>query len=87
MPHYNYDHRIQIGEMIVNAGIAEDVRNIFLELFDQDYEIAAMYLVEEYWTGDGESTDKNSIENNNTSAFNYRTIPIFRTMPWDMRLM
>lgn len=75
MPHYNYDHRIQIGEMIVNAGIAEDVRNIFLELFDQDYEIAAMYLVEEYWTGDGESTDKNSIENNNTSAFNYRTIP------------
>ena len=73
--HYNYDHRIQVGEMIANAGIAEDLRNIFLELFEQNYEIQSMYLVEQYWTGDGESTDKNSIENNNSSAFNYRTIP------------
>ena len=35
--HYNYDHRIQVGELIANAGIAEDLRNIFLELFQQDY--------------------------------------------------
>ncbi len=72
--HYNFNHEVQVGEIIVNAGIAEDVRNIFRELFEQEYEIASMSLIENFWTGDGVSSDKNSIENNNTSAFNYRTI-------------
>ena len=72
--HYNFNHEVQAGEIIVNANIAEDVRNIFRELFEQEYEIASMSLIENFWTGDGASSDKNSIENNNTSAFNYRTI-------------
>lgn len=72
--HYNFNHEVQIGELIVNANIAEDVRNIFRELFEQQYEIQSMMLVDRFWTGDGASSDKNSIENNNTSAFNYRMI-------------
>ena len=72
--HYNYSHEVQAGEIIVNANIAEDVRNIFRELFEQEYEIETMSLIENFWTGDGGSSDKNSIENNNTSAFNYRMI-------------
>ncbi len=72
--HYNFNHEVQIGELIVNANIAEDVRNIFRELFEQQYEIQSMMLVDRFWTGDGVSSDKNSIENNNTSAFNYRMI-------------
>lgn len=72
--HYNFNHEVQVGELIVNVNIAEDVRNIFRELFEQEYEIQSMYLIERFWTGDGSSSDRNSIENNNTSAFNYRTI-------------
>ncbi len=72
--HYNFNHEVQVGELIVNANIAEDVRNIVRELFEQEYEIQSMYLIERFWTGDGSSSDRSSIENNNTSAFNYRTI-------------
>lgn len=70
--YYNYNHEVQVGELIVNVEIADDCRNIFLELFEQQYEIQSMYLIERYWTGDGASSDKESIQNNNTSAFNYR---------------
>ena len=73
--HYNYDHQIQVGELIVNAEIAEDCKHIFTELFMQEYEIASMYLLEKYWTGDGVTTDTVSIEENNSSAFNYRVVP------------
>ncbi len=31
--HYNYEHEIQVGEMVVNTKVAEDCRQIFLELF------------------------------------------------------
>ena len=33
-----------------------------------------MRLIDDYWTGDGDSSDSNSIDNNNTSAFCYREI-------------
>ena len=74
MLHYNFEGQIQVGEMIVNADIAMDVLNIFRRLFESRYEIQSMYLVDNYWTGDGNSTDTASIEVNNTSAFNYRPI-------------
>lgn len=74
MPHYNFDGQIQVGEMIVHADIAQDVLDIFRELFLQQYQIQSMYLVDNYWTGDGNTTDTASIEVNNTSAFNYRPI-------------
>lgn len=72
MLHYNYDHQIQVGEMIVNAQLAQEICNIFKELFQNEYEINSMYLVDNYWTGDGDGSDYASIDVNNTSAFNYR---------------
>ena len=72
MLHYNYDHQIQVGEMIVNAQLADEICSIFMELFQNGYEINSMYLVDNYWAGDGDSTDYASIDVNNTSAFNYR---------------
>lgn len=72
--HYNYEHQIQVGELIVNAEIAEDCRKIFRELFEQEYEIASMYLIDNYWTGNSGETDTASIEQNNTSAFHYRAM-------------
>lgn len=72
LAHYNFEHKVQIGELIVNAAISEDVLNIFRELFEIEYEIQSMHLVDDYWVGDGTSSDSNSIEHNNTSAFCYR---------------
>ncbi len=71
--HYNFDHRIQVGEMIVNKAIAKDVLHIFRELFDAEYEICSMYLIDRFWTGDPDSTDDMSCHYNNTSCFCYRT--------------
>lgn len=72
--HYNFDHEIQVGEIIVNAAISEDVLNIFKELFLIEYEIQSMHLIDDYWTGDGRTSDSASIEENNTSAFCFRKI-------------
>lgn len=74
MLHYNYDGQIQVGEMIVNKEVAADVRAIFQELFENQYPIQSMFLVDNYWEEwmDGTSADSASIDQNNTSAFNYR---------------
>lgn len=70
--HYNFDGQIQVGELIVNKSIAEDVRSIFLELFAAKYQIQSMYLIDRYWTGDPEDSDTASVDENNSSAFCYR---------------
>ena len=75
MLHYNYDGEIQIGEMIVNSQIESDCLEIFQALFEAEYQICRMVLIDDYWTGDGEETDGVSIKNNNTSCFNYRNVP------------
>ena len=79
--HYNFDHEIQVGELVVNQAIARDCLSIFQELFHQQYEIASMYLVDRYYYDDehknnqnSEAADYNSVNNNNTSAFHYRVI-------------
>lgn len=72
--HYNFEHQIQMGELIVNVDVSEDFVQIFKELFEAEYEIESMYLIDNYWTGEGDSSDTASIEENNTSAFCYRTI-------------
>lgn len=70
--HYNFNHEIQVGELIVAAELQSDFLNIFKELFEAEYEIQSMYLVDNYWTGDPTSTDSASIDENNSSAFLYR---------------
>ena len=75
MLHYNYDGEIQVGEMIVNSQIEKDCLEIFQALFEAEYQICRMVLIDDYWTGDGEETDGVSIKNNNTSCFNYRNVP------------
>ncbi|MBR3054162.1 MAG: M15 family metallopeptidase [Firmicutes bacterium] len=74
MLHYDFDHGIRLGEMIVNADCADDIAAIFRTLYDNGYEIESMKLIEEFWAGDGESSDWASCGANNTSAFCYRLI-------------
>lgn len=69
MLHRGFDEKIHVGEMIVNKAIESDVIEIFTELFRNDYQIEKMLLIDEYG-----ADDFISIDNNNTSAFNYRLI-------------
>lgn len=70
--YYDFEHEVQEGELIVNQAIAEDCLDIFQQLYEAEYEIASVKLIDEYWTGDGNTTDTASVEANNTSAFCYR---------------
>lgn len=72
--HYNFSGQVQVGEMIVNKSIADDVVSIFEELFACGYQIQSMYLIDNYWTGDPDDSDTASIDENNTSAFCYRPV-------------
>lgn len=70
--HYNFNHELQVGELIVAADLQSDYIGIFTELFVAEYEIQSMYLPDNYWTGDPTTTDSASIDVNNTSCFMYR---------------
>ncbi|MCH4192388.1 MAG: M15 family metallopeptidase [Butyrivibrio sp.] len=59
----------QSGELICNKSIADDVMEIFSNLYDNGYQIESIRLIDDYG-GDDES----SMEADNTSCFNYRTI-------------
>ena len=72
MLHVNFDGQYQVGEMIVNASVAEQVTEIFRSLCKAGYEICSMYLIDDFWVGNGTDSDTNSIDHNNTSCFCYR---------------
>ena len=72
--HYNFDHKVQVGELIVHRELVTDYQEIFLELFKAEYEINSLYLIDNYWTGDGLESDSASIDANNSSAFCYRRV-------------
>ena len=57
------------GEMIVNYHIAEDVLDILRQLYEAKYPIEKIRLVDEY-----DADDELSMEDNNSSAFNFRFI-------------
>ena len=57
------------GEMIVNKHIAKDVLTILRALYDNNYPIEKIRLVDEY-----NADDEASMEDNNSSAFNFRFI-------------
>lgn len=67
--YYDFNREVKEGEMIVNVQVADDVLAIFKELYDNQYQIEKMRLIDEY-----NADDDASMEDNNTSAFNYRTI-------------
>lgn len=67
--HVGFDGEEHVGELIVNKAIAEDILDIMYELYENKYPIERMVLVDAYG-GD----DELSMQANNTSAFNYRTV-------------
>lgn len=73
--HRGFDQKTHIGELIVNKTIAEDVLEIMRELYANDYLIEKMLLIDEY-----NADDEASMQDNNSSAFNYRTIANSNTL-------
>ncbi len=67
--HKGFDGKSYIGEMIVNQSIGDDLIDIFKELYQADYPIDKMLLVDEY-----DADDNKSMAANNSSAFNFRPI-------------
>ncbi len=69
--YYDFEGRVREGELIVNAEVAKEVTEIFHELYLAKYPFTSIKLVDEY----GEAAnDDLSMEANNTSCFNYRTV-------------
>lgn len=68
--HYDFDGKLAEGELICNAAIAQDLVEIFYELYRNEYRIEKVKLIDEY---DGD--DNLSMADNNTSCFNYRNVP------------
>lgn len=69
MTHWNYDGRVQSGQLVVAATLAEQVIAIFGDLYEAEYPIQRMEPIEAYG-GD----DDSSMAANNTSAFNCRQV-------------
>ncbi len=69
------DGRTRQGEMVCNRQIADDLVDIFRQLWLSGYRIGRMRLVDDY-----DADDQNSMKDNNTSCFNYRYISGTRTV-------
>lgn len=67
--HYDFDGNLAEGELICNKSIAQDLVEIFYELYRNEYQLERVLLIDEY---DGDDTA--SMEDNNTSCFNYRVV-------------
>ncbi|MGN1148891.1 MAG: M15 family metallopeptidase [Lachnospiraceae bacterium] len=67
--HCDFDGNSSEGELICNKAIAQDLVEIFYELYLAEYRIEKIALIEDY---DGD--DNASMADNNTSCFNYRTV-------------
>ena len=67
--YYDFNGEAQSGELICNKKIADDLAEIFYELYINEYQIEKIRLVDEY-----NADDTASMADNNTSCFNYRVV-------------
>ena len=68
--HVGFDGQTHEGELVVNKQIADDVLDIFTELYKAGYQIEKVRLIDEY-----DADDNASMSDNNTSSFNFRFVP------------
>ena len=67
--HYDAEKRQHVGEMVCNKAIADDLLDIFRELYRQQYPIQRIRLIDDY-----DASDERSMRDNNSSCFCYRRI-------------
>ena len=68
--HYDFEGQIKKGEIVCNKALAKDLLGIFRALFSEEYPICSIRLVDDF-----DADDETSMQANNTSCFNYRTVP------------
>ena len=69
IPYRDFHGKREVGEMIVHKSVADEVLDIFAALYKIGYPINKMRLVSDY-----RASDFDSIEADNTSAFNCRNV-------------
>lgn len=67
LSYIDFDGRPQVGEMVCNKAISEDLLEIFRTLYEARYPIRSIRLIDDFG-GD----DNASMRADNTSCFNYR---------------
>ena len=67
--HIDLDGHVKQGEMVCNKAIANDVLEIFEELYKHRYPIASVRLIDDFGANDEES-----MRANNSSSFCYRAV-------------
>ncbi len=67
--HKDIDGNVKQGEMVCHQSIAQDLIEIFQALYEANYPIERMELVDEY-----DADDEQTMSANNSSAFNFRFI-------------
>lgn len=67
--HANKEGLPQMGEIICNKAIANDLLYIFRKLYEANYRIERMVLIDEY-----DADDEKSMSANNTTCFNFRKV-------------
>lgn len=68
--HYDFEGNVHEGEMVCNVSISDDLIDIFRRLYEAQYPIERMELIDNY-----DADDERSMSANNTSCFNYRRQP------------
>ena len=69
LSHFDAENKEHVGEMVCNKTIANDIVEIFRELYRQKYPIQRIRLMDDY-----EADDEQAMRDNNTSSFCYRKI-------------
>ena len=67
--YYDYSGTRRVGELVSNKAISGDLVEIFRDLYEAEYPIDKMKLVDDY-----DASDDWSSSENNTSCFNFRTV-------------
>ena len=73
--HRNADGKTQLGELVCNVNIADKLLRIFRKLYDADYKIEKMCLIDDF-----NADDERSMAANNTSCFNFRVVSGTKTV-------
>ena len=67
--HIDFEGHTRQGELICHRSIADDLLDIFRQLYEAGYPIRSIRLMDDF-----DGSDEASMEADNTSCFNYRTI-------------
>ena len=67
--HYDWQGRVLTGELVCHRQIADDVVQVFRQLYRQKYPIGSVRLIDDF-----DADDERSMRANNTSCFCYRSV-------------